>query len=60
MVRRGCAAYRLAPTISTLMDLRHALMNIGNNNVHIQNELGLERDKSAATKERHVGHTLKT
>ena len=60
MVRDGCAAYRLAPTICTLMDIRHALMEIGNDDVRIQNEFGLERDKSTATKERYVGRTLKT
>ena len=60
MVKNGCAAYHLAPTVCTLADIRHALMNIGNGDVRIQNELGLERDEPTATEQRYVGHTLKT
>ena len=39
MVKNGRAAYRLAQTVS--MDSRHPLMNIGNDDVRVQDELGL-------------------
>ena len=53
MVKNGRAAYRFAPTVSTPM-------NIGNDDMRIQNELGLEKDKSTATEQRRARHTLKT
>ena len=51
MVKNVCVAYHLT---------RHALMNTGNDDMSIQNELGLGRDKSVATKQKQVEHTLKT
>ena len=53
-------AYHLILAARALMDVRHALMNIGNDDVGIQNKLGLEREKSATTKQRHTERTLKT
>jgi hypothetical protein len=56
----GLATYHLVLTANILTDFRHALANIGDDDVGVQNELGLERDKSVATKQRHVERTLKT
>ena len=52
--------YCLILTASILADLRYALEDIRNDGVSIQNELGLQRNKSAATRQRHVERTLKT
>ena len=60
MMKNGRAAHHLTLIASTPVDFRHTLMNISNDVMGVQNELGLERDKSAATKQRHVEHTLKT
>ena len=60
MAQNGCVAYRSTLTVTTLMEFRHALMNTGNDNMGIQNELGLERDKSVVTKQRWAEHTLNT
>ena len=53
MVENWLAAYHFAPTVSTPM-------NIGNDDMRVQNELGLEKDKSTAIEQRHARHTLKT
>ena len=54
------ATYCLILTADILADFRHALENIGDDGVSVQIELGLERDKSVATKRRYGEHTLKT
>ena len=59
-MKSGRAAYHLASVTSTLMNFRHVLMNVGNDGVRVQNELGLERCNSARTEQRQVERTLKT
>ena len=56
----GLSTYCLILTANILADFRYALEDIGNDGVSVQIEFGLERDKSVATKERHIEHTLKT
>ena len=56
----GLATYCLILTANILADLRCVPENIGNDGMSVQNKFGLERDKSAVTKQRHAEHTLKT
>ena len=59
-MKSGRAAYHLASAAGTLMNFRHVLMDVGNDGVCVQNELGLERGKSAKTEQGQVERTLKT
>ena len=60
MVGTGLGTYCLILIVDVLADPRYALENIGNDGMSVQNKLGLERGKSAATKQRHAELTLKT
>ena len=59
MVGIGLATYCLVPTVNRLADSRYVPANIINGGVSVQIKLGLESDKSVATKQRHAEHTLK-
>ena len=52
--------YCLILTTDVFADFRYTLKKIGDDCVCVQIELGLERDKSVATKQRHGKRTLKT
>ena len=56
----GLATYCLILIADILADFRYAPENIGDDGVSVQIELGLERDESVATKQRHAERTLKT
>ena len=56
----GLATYCLILTADLLADFRSAQENMGDDSVSVQIELDLERDKSAAAKQRNCEHTSKT
>ena len=60
VVKSMRSTYHLVLAASPIVDLRHALMNISNEDVGVQIQFGLEKEKSAATKRRQTEHTLKT
>ena len=60
MLGTELATYCLILIVNVLADPRYALKNIGNDGMSVQNKLGLERDKSVVTRQRHAEHTLKT
>ena len=60
MVGTALATYRPILTANVPADSRHPLENIGDDGVSVQDKFGLESEKSAATEQKHVEHTLKT
>ena len=60
MVGTALATYRSILTANVPTNSRHPLENIGDDGVSVQDKLGLEREKSAATEQKHVERTLKT